>query len=445
MEQNKTCRFYVKRKKRYCKMLVKVGQHYCGQHLVEEHLNGEKNQFKRIPCPLDPKHSCFEHRLEHHLAICNAREKTGLSYVSRNINLRDGVLEEPPRIPLSSLTDPELLSLIAKVEAVHKENVGNIKESVLSHASLEKEITTPGYGPSVVRHLSQNSSILGHLESVGLLNTSTIPTCFVEFGAGRGQLTNWLTEAVSDTSKALFVLVDKGAQRYKFDAKLRYNSELSIQRLRVDIQHLNLEGVASLDTYDRIVGLGKHLCGGATDLALHCLSRYSRPVVAGLVLALCCHHRCTWLTYSGFTFLSESGFSSNEFYTLTALTSWATCNSKDIPSKENVGDIENLQENDKDYEHSERDKRVSDVSTLMPQEDSKNTPSEDNQLIENRYTRLNLSAQYREEVGRKAKQLLDYGRVKYLCDQGFQCHLVQYVSKEKTLENIALVANFVGS
>ncbi|KAK7079530.1 hypothetical protein SK128_021882, partial [Halocaridina rubra] len=36
MESSKACKFYVQRKKRYCKMLVKDGQQYCGQHLVEE-------------------------------------------------------------------------------------------------------------------------------------------------------------------------------------------------------------------------------------------------------------------------------------------------------------------------------------------------------------------------------------------------------------------------
>lgn len=60
-----------------------------------------------------------------------------------------------------------------------------------------------------------------------------------------------------------------------------------------------------------------------------------------------------------------------------------------------------------------------------------------------RYTRLNLSAHYREEIGRKAKQVLDYGRMQYMCEQGFECSLVQYVTKETTLENVALIAKRV--
>lgn len=57
-----------------------------------------------------------------------------------------------------------------------------------------------------------------------------------------------------------------------------------------------------------------------------------------------------------------------------------------------------------------------------------------------RYTRLNLSAQYREEVGRKAKQVLDYGRIQYLRTEGFQANLVLYVTQESTPENVALLA-----
>lgn len=418
-------------------MLVKTGQQYCGQHLVEEVVE-DLRKFKRIPCPLDPKHSCFEHRLQQHLEVCNAREINDLPYIKRNINL-GCIGEEPPKTSLSSLQDSKLLSFIKRVEVAHKENIGSIERSELSHKVLVKEIATPGYGPSVVRHLTQNSSLLGHLDQAGFLNTSSSSTCFIEFGAGRGQLTHWLTESVTDISKSLFLLIDKGAQRYKFDAKLRYNKELFIERLHVDIQHLALEGIKSIDGYQQIVGLGKHLCGGATDLTLHCLARHSNPLVAGIVLALCCHHRCTWNTYSGSTFLQEVGFSCDEFYTLTALTSWATCNSRDVESNsEGKMEYENATLLKKDEvvqsDHSDQISLGSDVTK------SGSTNLEGNQMNENRYSRLNLSAKYREEIGRKAKQLLDYGRVKYLRDRGFQCRLIQYVDKDATLENIALVA-----
>ncbi|CAL4198461.1 unnamed protein product [Meganyctiphanes norvegica] len=58
---------------------------------------------------------------------------------------------------------------------------------------------------------------------------------------------------------------------------------------------------------------------------------------------------------------------------------------------------------------------------------------------ENRYSRLKLPSRYREEIGRQAKQLLDYGRLKYMKSKGFNAHLIQYVKWEMTLENIAII------
>ncbi|XP_037801295.1 tRNA:m(4)X modification enzyme TRM13 homolog [Penaeus monodon] len=156
-----TCNFYVMKKKRYCRMLVRPGLNYCGQHLVEEPDADKSYQRKRIPCPLDPKHSCFEDNVEHHILKCNAREMTDLPYMKRNINQRADVEEEPTKTPLSALSDQELLAFIAKVEKVHQDHVGTIEESVLKHSALDEEMKTPGYGLSVIRHLGQNSSLLG--------------------------------------------------------------------------------------------------------------------------------------------------------------------------------------------------------------------------------------------------------------------------------------------
>lgn len=49
------CHFFVERKKRYCRMTVKSGNKYCG-----EHLRSDVNYYQsilgieRVPCPLDP-------------------------------------------------------------------------------------------------------------------------------------------------------------------------------------------------------------------------------------------------------------------------------------------------------------------------------------------------------------------------------------------------------
>ena len=53
---------------------------------------------------------------------------------------------------------------------------------------------------------------------------------------------------------------------------------------------------------------------------------------------------------------------------------------------------------------------------------------------------MNLSNEDREEIGFKVKRLLDFGRVSYLKSKSYNVKLVEYVTKEMTLENVALIA-----
>ncbi|EYC12647.1 hypothetical protein Y032_0046g1342 [Ancylostoma ceylanicum] len=56
------CAYIIPRKGRSCRMLVKAGQKYCG-----EHANQEEENEDRIPCPNDPKHTVDRKALEQHL------------------------------------------------------------------------------------------------------------------------------------------------------------------------------------------------------------------------------------------------------------------------------------------------------------------------------------------------------------------------------------------
>ena len=89
----------------------------------------------------------------------------------------------------------------------------------------------------------------------------------------------------------------------------------------------------------KVIAIGKHLCGAATDLAINSLVNFVRNSVSkteqninknkhvlGMMIALCCHHRCSWKTFAGKKYLLENyGFSPNEFTLLCGLSSWATC------------------------------------------------------------------------------------------------------------------------
>lgn len=58
------CKFFVNRKKRYCKMTVKFGEEYCGEHqrlntstdsTLSDDMIKDKSSKIRIVCPLDRK------------------------------------------------------------------------------------------------------------------------------------------------------------------------------------------------------------------------------------------------------------------------------------------------------------------------------------------------------------------------------------------------------
>lgn len=58
-----------------------------------------------------------------------------------------------------------------------------MQEKTLKHEVLEKELSNPVNGSEAKRHLIQTASLLGHLAQADLLQDDT---CFIEFGAGRG-------------------------------------------------------------------------------------------------------------------------------------------------------------------------------------------------------------------------------------------------------------------
>lgn len=135
----------------------------------------------------------------------------------------------------------------------------------------------------------------------------------------------WLAEATKDTEQSTVLLVDKASLRHKKDNKIEDRN--SVQRIRADISDLDLEKLEAVQQADNVVAVGKHLCGGATDLTLRCLidGTQIRRNVKGFVIALCCHHRCTWRPFVGKKFLLDNGITQTEFDVMTKMVGWAVC------------------------------------------------------------------------------------------------------------------------
>ncbi|KAF9102582.1 tRNA:m(4)X modification enzyme TRM13 [Mortierella sp. GBA35] len=483
------CHFLLLSKGKYCSLTTKLGFKFCGEHSMyeatanpsNESATGEEPIRKRIPCPFDPSHTAWEDDLKAHLFKCNARPKENPAQYSLDINL---TLPAPERQAtgfevsestttgkseiLAKLSQEQLVALIKKIQDLHAKHVPEIRTLILDHPALDERKKTV----KNIKHAHQQASLLGHMKRLNMLNDPA--TCYVEFGAGRGELSNYLKIAVDDHGTAAFVLVDRTPPRNKFDSAILGLEAIKslVKRHTMDIKDLVLAEVPELrmdvtatqreppvkellpekkDTLEGqekegaakdensvpkeheyvekkpVVAISKHLCGGATDITLKCLTNYQKTEaghttlpspVKGILIALCCHQLCQHYMYPNQEFLKEIDISPEEFVYLTRMSSWAVCVNQ---TKTDIVDGASTTEKQTiggDDEHSiVADKEL-------------------DQLGSN----ISLDFQGRERLGLQCKRLLDIGRVRYLKEHGYDAELVYYVDKETSLENLALMA-----
>lgn len=321
---------------------------------------------------------------------------------------------------------------------------------------------------------------------------------FVEFGAGRGKLSLAL-DRVRPSSR--IVLIDRASVKRKADTTLRREqrekgSNTVFERVRMDIAHLHLRGVhqlwnentaaagagatstltapdaaasshadtlsVSTATPTRVVAMGKHLCGGATDLALRSLAQTfacgygagvagdadggggcaastgpaavagdsasvtsaaapppatSTTLLHGIAIATCCHHSCNWESYVGKAWWRDTLHGTPaEFEGCRVLTSWAIIGAG-RPADEKAGQSNASNEN----------AAVESISTdvdgaivgggdasassypMLPADLATRSPH-----LSTLEWERSLSRQERIAIGRACKRLIDAGRVNYL-------------------------------
>uniref|UniRef100_A0A1I8NQ20 tRNA:m(4)X modification enzyme TRM13 n=1 Tax=Stomoxys calcitrans TaxID=35570 RepID=A0A1I8NQ20_STOCA len=410
--REKTCQHWVKRKKRFCKMTVAKGKDYCGEHAPAVNVGeGQSPEDQdRIPCPLDGKHTVYKKNLQKHLKICNAKPKDDLpGYIKKNINAGhaedyDGnANEELKAIKLVDLEDAEFYQVIDKVKELYGKYVeGNIQTLNCNHKCMDEELANEEYGKESRKHLVQASALLGILE-----NERTIQnfTSFVEFGAGKGQLAFYLSKLLENMKSSQVVLVDRMSLRHKKDNKIEDRS--LVQRIRADIVDLCLDKLPALNTSQHCVAVSKHLCGGATDLTLRCITQASERLTDVIMIAVCCHHRCDWPNYVGKEFFKRHGVTPRQFLIITKMVSWAICGTG-----------------------MSRERR----KALEEQKSSE--PDDSKDLQQNQ--RLTMAE--RETIGFMCKRILDHGRLEYLREHSYEANLYYYVPKDVTLENVVLLA-----
>lgn len=438
-------------------MVVAAGRRFCGEHAGAAE---EENARKRILCPLDPKHTVYEDQLAKHLKKCNSREKPKPDFFIQDINagLNDETEIPEQLVPISSLSEEQLESLIKKLRKASEGLNSTLKDQIMYHPALHDALNDPKNGDSATKHLKQQASILGNIEKLKLLGPRR---CFVEFGAGKGKLSHWVDIALKDAEKVHFILVEKVTTRFKVDGKHRKKNSV-FERLQIDIQHLCLNKIPLLSKEKLpVVGIGKHLCGVATDLALRCLvetyaasceERNEEPLakrikndktekeintlakegneknvpekwtpVAGIVIALCCHHRCDWRHYVGKEYFRALGLGAVEFHYFQRMSSWATCGMRKTSLE-----ASNLTTKRKD-KHSDASEEHDDGGCRITDDSAESVPGF-------------LTVEEKKKIGHLCKLLIDQGRVEYLQQKGFSPALQYYTDPLVSLENVLLTA-----
>ena len=171
-----------------------------------------------------------------------------------------------------------------------------------------------------------------------------------------------------------------------------------------------------------MIGVSKHLCGAATDLALRSLANFAQESpnkIKTILIALCCHHRCDYGLYVAPDFLHNLDFKPEEFGLLCGLTSWATCGTG------------------KPRDNADRKRDKDDIIDKSDEKEDAPNPHVD------RYERLRLPREQREEIGRRTKRVLDLGRCEFVREKlGIsRVKLAFYVDAKHTLENVVLIAD----
>lgn len=408
------CDFIVARKGRRCRLRPLAGSRYCGEHVVLSPAENGEPGHDRITCPLDSTHTCSSALLNKHLKKCNAMKKEAQEFFIRNINSGtlplSGVTSLPVKTTLKHVTDERLWEIIHKVEEICNDDVTLPEEHVGLHWAFDAELEKLAGCVVAEKHLRQKAALLSLAERQGLL---TSDSCFVEFGAGRGRLSYWLAKILAKDN-CHFLLVDRAASRHKFENKAK--SDLGdfpeMQRLQIDIRHLCLGNVHLVKAHQKkLIGLCKHLCGEATDLALRCLMETTRQPpgaeskaslgVHGVLMATCCHHRCHWDSFVGRPLLEAWGLGCQDFDLISSMAGWATC------------------------------------AARAPQAGAHHF-TEDVAVV-NRYLCMGLSVERRTEVGRRCKLLLDTARARYLSAR-LNSRLVYFITPDVTPENVAILA-----
>lgn len=380
------CEFIIKKKNRQCPLTRKDGVLYCAEHLKET------KDDVRVVCTVDSKHTVWSKDLKAHLKKCIKKLEEGneASWFKQDLNCEK-------ELPSEEFAE-DYEKWIPLVETLYERYEPLVLEQG-EHGGVEERMKEK----QNQKHAIQQSSLISQLDKNGLLSSKME---YIEFGCGRAELSRYLLQSVmhQDQATSGFILIDRSPTRMKLDSKMIKDAEAKklpepkIFRAKIDIKDLYIDDIleTQFSESEGFVAISKHLCGAATDLTIQCILKNETLLdkFQGMIIAMCCRHCCNYSQLHPLTreYLNERGVDQQGFKHLMKFASWA----------------------------------VNGRRPEMSDDDGSDHPS-------------GLTIKQREELGLKARRLVDESRRHTLQSQGFTVKLCHYVPKSISLENTCMV------
>lgn len=381
------CQFVIPKKNRKCPLTCKKGFEFCAEHLKQ------KQDDVRVPCPIDPRHSVWEKDLKAHTQKCSAKaiESTQVPWYKLNHNCETG-----EKIGDITIDYKKWIPIVEKIYT----KFDDLKLIQLEHEGVKERMEELGNQ----KHAIQQSSLISHLDNKELLSNELN---YIEFGCGRAELSRYIAKSIiyKTSNAAGFFLVDRSPTRLKLDSKMVKDAEekelkTKVHRVKIDIKDLYIDQIveSEFNNDKEFVGVSKHLCGAATDLTIQCILR--NPVLnskfKGMIVAMCCRHCCDYNMLHKDTkkFLADLDIQHEGFKHLMKFASWAVNGRRPGMSDDDGTD------------HSS-----------------------------------GMTIKEREDLGLKARRIIDESRKYALEQNGYKVQLCYYVPREISLENTCLIVH----
>ncbi|KAK5581848.1 hypothetical protein RB653_003428 [Dictyostelium firmibasis] len=413
---------------------------------INDNDNSKPKERKRMYCPLNPTHIIYESKLKKHLKACpNAKvgQKNAHIELSKkepfykeninDLNENEKVTLEP--IILSQVSTENLINISVKLDQFFEKffNKNEIQSLNQNHKSFDKIFNSD----QQLKHIQQESSIINLLEKSNLYNSENI---YLEFGAGSGKLSNHIF--MSHEKKSGHILIDRMKFRSlkKVDRLIKNEKGCHhFSRILIDIRHLNLSNLSILQEKPFVI-TSKHLCGCATDFTLdsifNLLNNSNEKIInnfKGIGIATCCHHICNFNTYSNQSFLKDQlNITPLEFQLICSISSWATIDENKCKENNDDNDDDNDDDDDDDDDDEEDE---------MIKKDKKEKEEFENQLKIEFNKQDVFSVKRKEELGYKAKRIIDYGRYLFIKEKLNLPNTNFWIYTNQSKENLFLVSN----